>query len=162
MDALIEAGICYTKKMGGDAHAQYDGRNRVRHLLARIDGQPLTAVKLDIYQFYRKEKLGDNLVVCLHAVEPIAKNLQQPLQQPNSEDIFEMAKLFPPTMEVDPYSFHAESLETVSYSELTNSKFSSLYDTAKLSSKFKSAFPLTNNAHRLLLTAPVTVAKDER
>ena len=158
--------------MGGDAHAQYEGKHRVRYQPARIDGQPLTAAKLDIYQFYRKEfhevlnvlitKLGDNLVVCLHAVEPITKILQPPLQKPNLEDIFEMAKLFPPTMEVDLYSFHAEFGNFVSYSELTNTKFSSLYDAAKFSSKFKSAFPLTNNAYRLLLTAPVTVAKDER
>ena len=151
MDALIEAGICYTKKMGGDAHAQYEGKHRVRYQPARIDGQPITAAKLD--------KLGDNLVVCLHAVEPIAKILQPPLQQPNLEDIFEMAKLFSLTMEVDPYSFHAEFGNFVSYSELTNTKFSSLYDTAKFSSKFKSAFPLANNAYRLLLTAPVIVAK---
>ena len=103
MDALIEDGICYTKKMGGDAHAQYEGKHRAWRP-ARIDGQPLTAAKLDIYQFYRKEfhevlnvliiKLGDSLVVCLHAVEPIAKILQPPLQQPNLEDNFEMAKLF--------------------------------------------------------------------
>ena len=171
MDAFTEAGICYTKKMVGDAHAQYEGKHRVRYQPARIDGQPLTAAKLDIYQFYRKfhevlnvliTKLGDNLVICLHAVEPFAKILQPPLQQPNLEDIFEMAKLFPPTMEVDPYSFYAEFGNFVSYSESTNTKFSSLYDTAKFSSKFKSAFPLTNNAYRLLLTAPVTVAKDER
>ena len=48
MDALIEAGICYTKKMGGDAHGQYEGKHRVRYQPARIDGQPLTAAKLDI------------------------------------------------------------------------------------------------------------------
>ena len=94
-----------TKKMGGDAHAQYEGKHHFRYQPARIDGQPQTAAKLDIYQFYRKEfhkvlnvliiKLGDNLVVCLHAVEPIAKILQPPLQQSNLEDIFEMAKLFP-------------------------------------------------------------------
>ena len=65
-------------------------------------------------------KLGGNLVVCLHAVEPIAKILQPPLQQPNLEDVFEMGKLFPPTMEVDSYSFHAEFGNFVSYSELTN------------------------------------------
>ena len=56
----------------------------------------------------------------------------------------------------------ADTSNFVSYSELTNTRFSSLYDTAKFSSKFKSAFPLTNNAYSLLLTAPVTVAKDER
>ena len=152
MDALIQAGICYTKKMGGDAHAQYEGKHCVRYQPARIDGQPLTAAKLDIYQFYRKEfhemlnvlitKLGDNLVVCLHAVEPIAKILQPPLQQPTLEGVFEMAKLFPPTMEVDPYSFHAEFGNFVSYSELTNTKFSSLYDTAKFSSNSTQLSPL--------------------
>ena len=63
---------------------------------------------------------------------------------------------------MDSYSFHAEFRNFVSYSELTNTKFSSLYDIAKFSSKFKSAFPLTYNAYRQLLTAPVTDAKDER
>ena len=106
MDALTEAGICYMKKMGGDAHAQYDGKHRVRYQTARIDGQPLTAAKLDIYQFYWKAfhevlnvlltKFADNLFICLHTVEPSAKILEPPLQQPNLEDIFEMAKLFPP------------------------------------------------------------------
>ena len=157
--------------MGGDAHAQYEGKHRVRYQPARIDGQPLTAAKLDIYQFYRKEfyevlnvlitKLGDNLVVCLRAVEPITKILQPPLQQPNLEGVFEMAKLFPLLWKWTPTPFML-SLETLSHSELTNTKFSSLYDTTKFSSKFKSAFPLRNNAYRLLLTAPVTVAKDER
>ena len=56
----------------------------------------------------------------------------------------------------------ANTSNFVSYSESKNTKFSSLYDSAKFSSKFKSAFPLTNNAYRLLLTAPVTVAKDGR
>ena len=126
MDAFTEAGICYTKKMGGDAHAQYEGKHRVRYQPARIDGQPLTAAKLDIYQFYRKEfhevlnvlitKLGDNLVICVHAVEPFAKILQSPLQQPNLEDIFEMAKLFPPPLlwKWTPTPFML-SLETLSH-----------------------------------------------
>ena len=55
MDALIEAGICYMKKMGGDAHAQHEGKHLVRYQPARIYGQPLAAAKLDVYQFYRKE-----------------------------------------------------------------------------------------------------------
>ena len=67
--------------MGGDAHAQYEGKHRVRYQPARIDGQPLTAAKLDIYQFYRRvsrsanvliTKLGDNLVVCLHSTATTA------------------------------------------------------------------------------------------
>ena len=124
MDALIEAGICYMKKMGDDANAQYEGKHRVRYQPARIDGQPLTAAKLDIYQFYRKEfhevlnvlitKLGDNFVLCLHAVEPIAKILQPPLQQPNIEDIFEMAKLSPLLWKCTPTPFML-SVETLSH-----------------------------------------------
>ena len=59
-------------------------------------------------------KLGDNLVVCLHAVEPIAKILQSALQQPNLEDIFEMTKLFPLLWKWTPTPFML-SLEILSH-----------------------------------------------
>ena len=47
MDALIEAGISYTKKMGGDAHEEYGRKHRDRCEPARIDGQPQTAAKMN-------------------------------------------------------------------------------------------------------------------
>ena len=37
MDALIEAGISYKKKMRGDAHEEYGRKHRVRCKPARID-----------------------------------------------------------------------------------------------------------------------------
>ena len=83
MDALSEAEINYTKKMGGDAHEENGRKYRVRCKPARIDGQPQTAANMTIFKFYRKEfnevlnmqitRLGDNLGVCLSIVEPIAK-----------------------------------------------------------------------------------------
>ena len=59
-------------------------------------------------------KLGDNFVVSLHAVEPIAKILQPPLKQPTLEDIFEMAKLFPLLWTWTPAPFML-SFETLSH-----------------------------------------------
>ena len=54
MDALIEAGISYTKKKVGDSHEKYGGKHRDRCKTARIDGQLETAAKMTIFQFYRK------------------------------------------------------------------------------------------------------------
>ena len=45
---------------------------------------------------------------------------------------------------------------------MTRKNFKSLAEVAIFSEEMKGTFPLTNRAYRLLLTAPVTVAKDER
>ncbi len=123
-------------------------------------------------QFYRCEfkkvldtqnvQFGDNLAQCLQAVKPLATVLQPPLQQPKLEDINELVKLFPSNMPVDPFALHAEFGNLVSYVQLKKKRFDSLANAAVFSEGLKSAFPLTNKAFRLLITAPVTVAKDER
>ena len=88
--------------------------------------------------------------------------LQSPLKQPNLEDISELVKLFPSKMSVDSVVLQAEFHNFVSYVDLTKTKLESQAETAKFSEVCKSAFPLTNRAFRLLITAPVTVAQDER
>ena len=60
------------------------------------------------------------------------------------------------------FVFQAEFHNFVSYVDLTRTKLESLAEAAKFSEVCKSAFPLTNRAFRLLMTAPVTVARDER
>ena len=102
MDALIDSGISYTKKKGGDNHEEYGRKHRARCKPARIDGQPEKAPKT-IFQFHGKEfnevlnmeitSLGDNLAVCLSIVEPIAKVLQLPLLEAKLGDVVKMVKL---------------------------------------------------------------------
>ena len=106
--------------------------------------------------------LGDNPAVCLSIVEQMAKVLQLPLQEAQLGDVVKMVKLFPPNLEGDPYAFHAEFENFVSHAVVMMLNSEAWIMPLNFRQKFKSAFPLINKSYRLLLTAPVTVAKDER
>ena len=97
-------------------------------------------------------QFGDNLTQCLQAVKP----------QLNLEDISDLVKLFPLKMSVDSIVLQAEFHNFVSYVDLTKIKLEFLTEAAKFSEVCKSAFPLTNRAFRLLMTASFTVAQGER
>ena len=172
MDDEIQDGIVFAKKLGGNPEAEFSRKHRVRRPPRRIDDNPNTQAELSIFQFYRREfkkvldtqvvQFGDNLTQCLQAVKPLATVLQPPLKQPNLEDISELVKLFPSKMSVDSVVLQAEFHNFVSYVGLTKTQLESLAEAANFSEVCKSAFPLTNRAFRLLMTAPVTVAQDER
>ena len=49
-----------------------------------------------------------------------------------------------------------------SFVEAKNKGFTLMLDIGQFASQIKATFPLTANAYRLALTAPVTVAKNER
>eukprot|EP00112_Aurelia_sp_Birch-Aquarium-sp1_P025263 Seg831.20 transcript_id=Seg831.20/GoldUCD/mRNA.D3Y31 product="hypothetical protein" protein_id=Seg831.20/GoldUCD/D3Y31 len=78
MDYLIEAGVQFTDKLGGNAEAEFKRKHRARWRPARIDDHPEAEADLSIVQFYRREfkevldrmitQFGDNLAVCLQAV----------------------------------------------------------------------------------------------
>ena len=71
-------------------------------------------------------------------------------------------------MPIDLFVLHAEFgifdfvSHALTHERETNEKPDTVAKVSKLSEVFKSAFPLTNKAYRLPMTAPVTVAKDER
>ena len=65
-------------------------------------------------------------------------------------------------MSVDFVVLQAEFHNFGSYVNLTKTKLESLAEAAKFSEVCKSAFPLTNRAFRLLMTASFTVAQGER
>ena len=69
MDDEIQAGIVFTKKLGGNPEAEFCRKHRVRRP-PRIDNNPNTQAELSIFQFYRREcqvldtqvvQFGDNL-----------------------------------------------------------------------------------------------------
>jgi D-ribose pyranose/furanose isomerase RbsD len=172
MDDEIQAGIVFAKKLGGNPEAEFSRKHRVRRPPRRIDDNPNTQTELSICQYYLREfkkvldvqivQFGDNLAQCLQAVKPLATVLQPPLKQPNLADISDIVDLFPSNMTIDAVVLQAEFENFVSYVDQTKTKFESLAEAAKFSEDCKSAFPLTNKAFRLIMTAPVTVAKDER
>eukprot|EP00794_Sanderia_malayensis_P019802 gene19802-21742_t len=85
MNDLIEAGIQFTQKVGGNAHEEFKRKHRVRRRPTRIEEHPETDCKMNIIMFYRRGfkevleiqimQLGDNLNVCFEAVRPLAIQL---------------------------------------------------------------------------------------
>ena len=65
-------------------------------------------------------------------------------------------------MSLDFVVLQAEFHNFGSYVNLTKTKLESQAEAAKFSEVCKSAFPLTNRAFRLLMTASFTVAQGER
>ena len=107
-------------------------------------------------------EFGENLSFCLQIVKPLAAVLQPPLKNPSLEDVHQLVKLFPDKMSMDSFAFISEMENFLRYSEMTRKNFKSLAEAAIFSEEMNGTFPLVNRAYRLLLTAPVTVAKDER
>ena len=100
--------------------------------------------------------------LCLQIVKPLAAVLQPLLKNPSLEDVHQLVKLFPDKMSMDSFAFISEMENFLRYSEMTRKNFKSLAEAAIFSEEMKGTVSLTNRAYRLLLTAPVTVAKDER
>ena len=120
--------------------------------------------------FYRKEftavldtqisTFTDVLENCVATIKPLFDALQ-PRKEPPSLQTFEALVNFhlkngrpdPNALmsEVDTFTLHTKADRCQRY-----------FGAAKKAQEMKSVFPLTNRAYRIVLTAPVTVAKDER
>ena len=98
-----------------------------------------------------------------YTTSPLGESLQLPLKIPKHENIKEMCNLFPPAASpVESESLLAE-LEIFCnvISSQIDLKLESLQDIANFAFKKKNIFPSVRKAYQLLLTAPVSVSKDE-
>ena len=167
----IQAGISFTEKLGGHPFAEFQRKHRVERQPRRIDENPETQKAKTIVQFFKIEfykvldvqiqQFGFNLSQCLREIKPLSI-LQPPLKEPSIEEINNLAKMFPEKVPVDPQSLHAEFGDFISYGKIIGKELTSVADAARFSEERKRIFPLSNRCYRLLMTAPVTVAKDER
>jgi hypothetical protein len=150
--------------------AQYQLHHRPRIPPRRIDEHPEATAQLLFREFYRKEMCavldslityyGDNIKVCLEKIKPLADALQPPVQKLKAETVKEMCKLFPASCKVEPEILLSE-LEI--FSTMVSSKeLTSLTEEAKYAHEHINIFPTVCKAYQLLLTSPVSVAKDER
>ena len=75
-----------------------------------------------------------------------------------------LTKFFPSSMEVNPRALYAEFIVFVAHIDSleTDRTFTCLSEIAAYSEERKTSFPLTNKCYHLLMTIPVSVAKDER
>ena len=170
MELQIQAGISFTEKLGGHPFAEFQRKHRVKRQLRRIDENPETRTAKTIIQFFKLEfykvldvqiqQFGFNLSQCLREIKPFSI-LQPPLKEPSIEEINNLAKMFPENVPLDP-SLHAEFWNFITNGKIIGKELTSVADAARYSEETKRIFPLSDRCYRLLMTAPVTVAKDER
>ena len=70
--------------------------------------------------------------------------------------------MFPQCTPMDPFSFQAEFGNFIIHLKVIGKEPTSVANAANYSEERKTIFPLTNRFYRILMTAPITVAKDER
>ena len=175
MNELIDAGIVFLRKISSeDPVNEFRRKHRRRQTPICFDKNPETTAEFQMHQFYRMEfykfldliikEYGENLSSCFNKLKPLIVVLKPPLSEPTIEDIKSVVKFFPRETKINAYILHGELCNFVAHIDLIflNDSFVSLNEIAQYSEKKKSIFPLTNKCYQLLLTIPVTVAKDER
>ena len=173
----IQASIEILSSKGVDAHGEFSRLHRPRRGPHRLDENADTAADISMVAFYEKEfkavldtliqQYKENMKVCLKKV--YASIVLQPPLSPNHNDadLKELLGLFP-KQAPDQAAFAAEFEVFVNVVNITEGNTEtgativSLADAAAEAEKRKHLFPLTNRIYRLALTAPVTVATNER
>ena len=89
--------------------------------------------------------------------------LKAPLTVPESiGDIQSILNFFPQPCTIDPHTFMSEFSNFVVHTQMNNKSFENMKEIASFAHQMRNVFPLTRRCYQLLLTIPVTVAKDER
>ena len=168
MNNQVKASVEFAKSFDQDPEEDFR-RKRVRRMSRRHDYNPDTAACIEFYAHYRKLMIEvlDSLITeykgnvqqCLENIQPLADVLQPPITGVDQfEQAEEISKLFPPSDTVDPACLEAE-FEIFGRSQ---DPFKSVHDVCNLAYEHKSIFSSIFKVFKLLLTAPVSVAKDVR
>ena len=140
----------------------------------RLDDNPESAAEMSMMNFYAREfkevldiliaQYKENINASLEKVKALSIIIQPPLSSQHKEsDVKDLLNLFP-HQAPDQAAFSAEFevfVNVVNEGNTTN-PIQSLAEAAKEAEKRKHIFPLTSRVYRLALTAPVTVAGNER
>ena len=173
MNKEMDAGIEFLQKSGvADPMEEYRRKHRMRRVPVRLDENQATGVPMSFHQYYRSDfkeflnvlivQYGENLTRCFETFKPLMVVLKPPLTELSIDDIIYLVKFFPSNLSIDPHILHAEFSNFVSHVNLVKKTFSTLGDVANFTEERKTVFPPTNRCYHLLMTIPVTVAKDER
>jgi hypothetical protein len=172
----IKAASAFAQKFDINSEEFYARHHRPRRAPRRVDDNAHTQEVQSMEGFYRREitavldvlitQYTSNMKVCLKTVQPLVDLLRPPFQKDTTIDsaiVTEVCHLFPRNSP-EPCALAAEIDIFRTYANLqqTEAEFECTRDVSELCFKRRAIFPLTSKAYQLLLTAPVTVAKDER
>ena len=169
MNAEIKAAASFAEKLGIDVDSDFRRHHRQRRAPRRIDDNPDTAANLDVESFYHKEfkavldtqisTFTDVLENCVATIKPLFDALQPGKEPPSLQTYEALANFLTENGRPDPNALMSE-VET--FTLHTKADVKDIFGAAKKAEEMKSVFQMTNRTYRLVLTAPVTVAKDER
>nr|XP_047131599.1 zinc finger MYM-type protein 1-like [Hydra vulgaris] len=166
----IDAAIKICSKYEIDALKIYEDRHRRRVTPKRYDDNPDTLCSRNIYQYYTQQlncvldcliyKMNENLLASWLSIEPLSL-LQQSTKTFTIKDVEKLCLLMPNNGEnTDAHLFHAE-LE-IFMNTFTKSDAPTNNEKLKLSWQRQNIFPGVFKAFKLMASAPVSVASDER
>ena len=169
---MIDAAVLYMKtSFQVDTEEVFTRSHRVRRIPRRYDDNPLGTTAFIFHQYYRKEfkcvldvlisQFRDKMQPTLDATAPIAHALQVPLHEPSPEMIQKLTEMFPSDVDPDVLEAELEVFRNIvdRTEELKNGSTNNIVQFAYEQTK---VLPLTWKAYQLMLTAPISVSKDER
>ncbi|XP_028394445.1 uncharacterized protein LOC114518638 [Dendronephthya gigantea] len=167
MGNQIEASTTFARSIGIDPEIDFHHHHRPRRVPRRLDEQPESAAALSLSAFYKKQfrealdvlttRMKEHLLQCKKRILPLLECLKPPI---DASHVQSAITLFPPSLSPDALALEAE-LQVLS--ELLPSDVGTdCTKVVKVSESNKLSLPLANSVVRLMLTAPVTVASNER
>ena len=167
IDDQIEASVIFARNIEFDAEADFNRHHRPRKAPRSVDEQAETATVFSLQAYYRNQfrevldvltsRMKEHLVQCQKSLLPFLKCLKPPI---DGSEIYSAVSLLPPSQLPDPLAMEAE-LQVLA--ELLPSDIDKDYNkVVEVSEANKLSLPLANLIIRFMLTAPVTVASNER
>ena len=167
IDDQIEASVIFPRNIEIDVETDFNRHHRTRKAPRRVDEQAETTSVFSLHDYYRNQfrevldvltsRMREHLVQCQKSLLPLLKCLKPPI---DGSEIQSAVPLFPPSQSPDPLAIQAE-LQVLA--ELLPSDVGKDYNkVVEVSEANKLSLPLANLMIRLMLTAPVTVASNER
>ena len=171
MNSEIQAAVAFAEHLGVNVDSDFQRYHRYQKPSGRIDENSSNATSFSLQSFYRKEfkAVLDTQIGTYTEVHNNSKETTRlidtlhPEKKATPLDLFEeLTEFFPPDQKPDPEALMSEM--EIFRCHLSSNSYSvkHISDAPKIAEERKSVFPLANKAYRLALTAPVTVAKDER
>ena len=176
IDNLIECGIIFAKKLNIDPDADFNRHHRRRLQPKKIDENSDTQCTFNLKTFYKMEfkevfntlitLLSEHLKNNILIVEPLIHILKVPREKNScSTDNLEKAmKIFPPgcdEFKINDFDGVLTELDVLHH-QCTSKNIFKLIDMLKVSEELKHILPTSNKVCRLIFTAPVSTASNER
>ena len=174
MNSQIDASAQFAKTRGLDPQVE-SSQKRQRKPSRRIDANLSTSAAIQFHPYYCKcmievldsmiREYKDDINDCLGKVKPLAEALVLPnhhLKKLTVEEAEAISEIFPPSVAVNPVCLVSEFEFFRNLVQNAEEPCMTVHDICQLAYKYKSIFPGVYKSYKLLLTAPVTVATNER